>query len=79
MDDKYSHEAACSYEAPLCPNCQRPMAFTRLIPGIGALPDLYSYYCEACGEAVTEAGEPGERRDLSSLLETARAVSLVLS
>jgi hypothetical protein len=40
------------------------MRFTRLIPAIGAIPELYSYYCDSCGEAVTEVGEPGGRRDL---------------
>lgn len=51
------------------------MRFTRLIPAIGSLPDLYSYYCDACGEAVTEVGEPGERRDLLGHFEIDRAVS----
>lgn len=55
---------------PLCPNCAKPMRFTRLIPALGAMPELYSYYCDPCGESVTESGEPGERRDLLSYLET---------
>ena len=41
---------------PLCPNCAKPMRFTRLIPAIGAIPEFYSYYCDSCGEAVTEVG-----------------------
>jgi hypothetical protein len=51
------------------------MRFTRLIPAIGALPELYSYYCDGCGEAITEAGVPGERRDLLSSFEIGRAAS----
>lgn len=60
---------------PLCPNCGKPMRFTRLIPAVGALPELYSYYCDRCGEAVTEAGEPGERRNLLRYFEIDRAAS----
>lgn len=45
------------------------MRFTRLIPAVGAIPELYSYYCNSCGEAVTEVGEPGGRRDLLALFE----------
>jgi hypothetical protein len=40
------------------------MHLTRIIPGTGTLPELYSYYCDSCGEAETEAGEPAERCDL---------------
>ena len=39
------------------------MRFTRLIPAIGALPELYSYCCDLCRESITEVGQPGERRD----------------
>jgi hypothetical protein len=60
---------------PLCPNCGKPMRFTRLIPAIGALPELYSYYCDPCAESITEIGEPGERRDLLSHFEIGRAAS----
>jgi hypothetical protein len=43
------------------------MRFTRLIPAIGAVPELYFYCCDNCGETVTQVGEPGEaRRDLSA-------------
>jgi hypothetical protein len=64
--------------APNCPNCAKPMRFTHQIPAIGALPDLYSYYCDSCGEAVTEVAEPGERRDLLASFETGRAVALLV-
>ena len=42
------------------------MRFTRLIPALGAAPNLYSYYCNACGEAVTQVG--GNRRDVTGFL-----------
>jgi hypothetical protein len=51
------------------------MRFTRLIPAIGAIPELYSYYCDSCGEALTEVGKPGGRRDLLALSEIDRAAS----
>ena len=60
---------------PLCPNCAKPMRFTRLIPAIGAIPEFYSYHCDSCGEAVTEVGAPGERRDLLRYFEIDRAAS----
>ena len=60
---------------PLCPNCAKPMRFTRLIPAIGALPELYSYYCDACSKSITEVGKPGERRDLLRYFEIDRAAS----
>jgi hypothetical protein len=41
----------------------------RLIPAIGSI-HIYSYYYDPCGEALTEIGEPGERRDYSALLKT---------
>lgn len=53
----------------------KPMRFTRLIPAIGAIPELYSYYCDSCGEAVTEVGVPGKRRDPLRYLDIDRASS----
>jgi hypothetical protein len=32
------------------------MRFTQLTPAIAAFPELYSYYCDACGEAVKNVG-----------------------
>ena len=63
------------HSRPNCPKCGKPMRFTRLIPAIGALPELYSYYCDSCGESETQVGEPGERRDLVALSKPSRAVS----
>jgi hypothetical protein len=61
MNHEYHHE---SHIGPTCPHCAKPMRLTHITPGIGALPELYSYYCDSCDEAETEAGEPGERRDV---------------
>ena len=37
-----------------CLNCGRPMRLARIIPGIGALPELWTFECRDCAEAVTE-------------------------
>ena len=34
------------------------MDFVRSVPKIGALPELRTYQCKPCREAVTEADEP---------------------
>lgn len=34
------------------------MRFARAVPKVGALPELRTYDCKACGVAVTEADEP---------------------
>ena len=39
--------------APTCPNCDAPTHFAKSIPGIGVLPALHTYQCQACHEAVT--------------------------
>jgi hypothetical protein len=44
------------------------MRLTRLIPAVGALPELYSYYCDPCCESITEVGELRDRRDLLGFL-----------
>ncbi len=53
--------------APICPHCGKPMRLARTIPGIGGLPELYTFSCRECGTAVTQAAEPGERRPASYL------------
>jgi hypothetical protein len=40
--------------APLCPHCGKAMRFARSIPGIGALPELWTFECRECVEAVTQ-------------------------
>ncbi len=37
-----------------CPSCGRPMRLAGIIPGIGALPELWTFECRDCAEAVTE-------------------------
>ena len=39
----------------ICPACGRPMRFARATPGIGGLPELWTFECKACAVAVTEA------------------------
>ncbi len=38
-----------------CPSCGKPMRLASIIPGIGALPELRTFECRDCVEAVTEA------------------------
>ena len=44
-------------EGPLCPSCGRPMRFVRSVPRLGALPELRTFECKACGVTYTEAVE----------------------
>jgi hypothetical protein len=39
---------------PICPKCGKAMRFARAIPGIGALPELWTFECRVCAEATTE-------------------------
>jgi hypothetical protein len=34
----------------------------RIIRSFGILPELHVYHCKCCGEALTQAIEPGEYR-----------------
>jgi hypothetical protein len=38
-----------------CPSCGKLMRLASIFPGIGALPELWTYECRDCVEAVTEA------------------------
>lgn len=49
-----------SEQGPLCPSCGRPMRFVRSLPRLGALPELRTFECKACGVTYTEAVERGE-------------------
>jgi uncharacterized protein YbbK (DUF523 family) len=42
--------------APICPNCAEPLHHPRFVLRMSSQ-TLYSYYCEDCGEAVTEAAK----------------------
>jgi len=57
-----SHETK---NTPLCPNCGRPMRFCRAIPRLGALPELRTYDCKACGVSYTEAIEGSGEKDVA--------------
>jgi hypothetical protein len=39
--------------APLCPRCQQAMKLVRVIPRLGALPELLGFHCAPCQEART--------------------------
>jgi hypothetical protein len=40
--------------APLvCPSCRAPMQLVRTIPRLGALPEIFVFYCARCEEAET--------------------------
>jgi hypothetical protein len=52
--DSERPESEQAKSAPLCPRCGKLMRFARCIPGIGALPELWTFECRECVEAVTE-------------------------
>jgi hypothetical protein len=39
---------------PICPKCGQAMRLDRITPKFAALPELRTYACRPCGEAVTE-------------------------
>jgi hypothetical protein len=40
--------------APLvCPSCRAPMQLMRTIPRLGALPEIFVFYCARCQQAET--------------------------
>jgi hypothetical protein len=45
------------------PHCGKPMNLVRLIPRLGALPELHVFYCECCGEiqAIEQPAVSGAR------------------
>jgi len=38
----------------ICPGCGKSMRFARSLPGIGALPELLTFDCEACAVSLTK-------------------------
>jgi hypothetical protein len=38
---------------PCCQQCRQPMKYVRTIPGFGALPALFAFYCASCRQAET--------------------------
>jgi ribosomal protein S27AE len=44
-----------------CTECGAVMTLARVIPGLGALPELGIYRCPRCGNVFTWASEPNGR------------------
>jgi hypothetical protein len=42
---------------PRCPHCGEPMRLARILPRLSVHPELRSFECRPCGEAVTEVVE----------------------
>jgi len=67
MRDKYAnYSAPKSPRPPRCFGCARPMQLVRRTPRFGALRDVYTFECRACGEWHIEeadilAGPPADR------------------
>ena len=38
-----------------CPGCRKAMRFVRAMPGIGGLPDLWTFDCRGCAMVITGA------------------------
>ena len=49
---------------PTCPNCVKPLHHPRIVLRMG-FRTLYSYYCDDCGEALTETAEAGAQRNVA--------------
>jgi hypothetical protein len=60
MKDPSQSCAPSGPSSAVCPNCARLMPTMRVIPSFGTLPELHVYHCKDCGEALTQAIEPGE-------------------
>ncbi len=51
--------------APICPNCAKALHHPRIVLRMGSS-TFYSYYCEDCGEAVTDTAEGNRCRIVAS-------------
>jgi hypothetical protein len=47
----------------ICLSCGKAMRLARTIPGIGELPELRTYDCNACGVVFTESVAAAEWRE----------------
>ncbi len=56
-----------------CPNCGKSMRFVRAIPGIGALPELWTFECMACTAVMTESKEEVLKPESAKARATAAA------
>jgi hypothetical protein len=48
----------------ICLSCGKAMGLARTIPAIGAVPELRTYDCSACGIVFTEGAGPAEWREI---------------
>ena len=48
-----------AHTMPACPRCQAPMRLARVWPGSFGDPDLRSFACTRCREAITVEGDAG--------------------
>ena len=62
------------HAAPVCPHCHEIMRLAHVVPGAFGLPELRSFECRACHEAVTVevAPEPRTALTLADAAETKR-------
>jgi DNA-directed RNA polymerase subunit M/transcription elongation factor TFIIS len=44
---------------PKCPKCQEPMRLWQVVPRVLGHPEIRSFRCSTCGEALTEAEPAG--------------------
>jgi hypothetical protein len=42
-----------SRHSPICLLCGRPMKLERILPKVGAMPEILVYHCAACNEVET--------------------------
>jgi len=46
--------------SPFCPRCRQPMRLSHIVPRLGGQPELRSFLCRLCNEAVTRAVDEDE-------------------
>jgi hypothetical protein len=59
-------------DAPVCPNCARPMVSVKVLPRCNGFPALHTFECRACGVVFTEVDSgpaPSRERVLALNLE----------
>jgi len=54
-----------------CPSCGKLMCLASVIPRLGALPELWTFECRECAEAITEAKDTLLSEANEKLLEAA--------
>jgi hypothetical protein len=46
--------SSASDHSPVCRLCERPMKLERILPKVGAMPEILVYHCAACNEVETD-------------------------